>query len=157
MDLCLSLALSGSEIQTGQIWCGLGFDTLSSSCNARCRIQVHTRFDQFGLGFDTLSSSCNAGTSVAGVPNKPQTIERTNSLGCNVARLAILELFVLATLVVDPCSQFWIKRVVRRDDAVAMLCLVSPQLVQALEPSGFMRIPAKANGIELGTSSLGHV
>ena len=91
------------------------------------------------------------------MPNEAKTVESANSLRGDVAWLAILELLVLTALVVDPCSQFGVVRVVSRYNAMSMLLLVSSQFIQSLQPCSLMCVPTKANSIELSAASLGHM
>jgi hypothetical protein len=94
---------------------------------------------------------------LARIPYEPNAFESSDALCRDMTRLALLVLLVLSSLVMDPCSELGVGRVVCRNDAIPVGSLVVAKLTKTLTPYCFVGIPAETNVIESTSAFLSHV
>lgn len=91
------------------------------------------------------------------IPDKSEAIQSSNSIRCNMSRLALFEEFVLPSLMVHPSCKLRHLRKVCWDQTSAKPGLEVDQLVKSFTPGGLVCVPAKTESVEGRHSIWAHV
>ena len=83
------------------------------------------------------------------VPIKTNFLQQMNPFLCKVpVEFPFFPAFVFLPLILDPDPQFWIFRIVSRNDAISMALGIFNQLIVAFHPCTFQRVPIKTNFLQ---------